>query len=40
MTSALLPIETQRLRLRTFDRSDLEAVMAYHALAEVQRYLD
>jgi RimJ/RimL family protein N-acetyltransferase len=40
MTSPVLPIETERLLLRTFDPSDLEAVMAYHALPEVQRYLD
>jgi RimJ/RimL family protein N-acetyltransferase len=40
MTSPLLPIETERLLLRTFDPGDLEAVMAYYALPEVQRYLD
>lgn len=40
MTSPTLPIETERLRLRTFEKRDLEAVMAYHALPEVQRYLD
>jgi RimJ/RimL family protein N-acetyltransferase len=40
MTSPVLPIETERLLLRTFDKADLEAVMAYHALPEVQRYLD
>jgi len=34
------PIETERLTLRNFQRSDLDAVMAYHALPEVQRYLD
>lgn len=35
-----LPIETQRLQLRQFQKSDLDAVMAYHALPDVQRYLD
>lgn len=34
------PIETERLVLRNFQKSDLDAVMAYHALPEVQRYLD
>ncbi|MDB5539364.1 MAG: N-acetyltransferase [Devosia sp.] len=34
------PIETARLALRNFQKSDLDAVMAYHALPEVQRYLD
>jgi RimJ/RimL family protein N-acetyltransferase len=34
------PIETERLILRNFQKSDLDAVMAYHALPEVQRYLD
>lgn len=34
------PIETERLILRNFQKSDLEAVMAYHALPDVQRYLD
>jgi RimJ/RimL family protein N-acetyltransferase len=40
MTPPVLPIETDRLLLRTFKRGDLESVMAYHALPEVQRYLD
>lgn len=35
-----LPIETERLNLRPFQKSDLDAMMAYHALPEVQRYLD
>ena len=35
-----LPIETERLLLRHFETTDLDAVMAYHALPEVQRYLD
>jgi RimJ/RimL family protein N-acetyltransferase len=40
MTAAHLPIGTERLILRPFDRTDLDAVMAYHALPDVQRYLD
>lgn len=40
MTSPDLPIETERLLLRAFERSDLDAMMAYHSLPEVQRYLD
>ncbi len=35
-----LAIKTERLTLRPFKKSDLEAMMAYHALPEVQRYLD
>lgn len=35
-----LPVETDRLQLRGFQKSDLDAMMAYHALPEVQRYLD
>lgn len=34
------PIETKRLLLRPFQKSDLDAVMVYHALPEVQRYLE
>jgi RimJ/RimL family protein N-acetyltransferase len=40
MTLPDFPIETKRLVLRPFQKSDLEAVMQYHALPEVQRYLD
>ena len=40
MTAPTLPIETDRLLLRAFEPGDLEAVMAYHALPEVQRYMD
>ena len=40
MTMPDFPIETERLILRNFQKSDLDAVMAYHALPEVQRYLD
>jgi len=40
MTSPVLPVETDRLILRPFERADLDAVMTYHALPEVQRYLD
>jgi RimJ/RimL family protein N-acetyltransferase len=35
-----LPIETERLLLRPFRRSDLDALMEYHVLPDVQRYLD
>ena len=40
MTSPDLPIYTDRLQLRAFEKSDLEGVMAYYSLPEVQRYLD
>jgi len=40
MTSPNLPIETDRLRLRTFEPADLDAVAGYYALPEHQRYLD
>lgn len=40
MSAPDLPVETERLMLRPFRKTDLEAVMAYHALPEVQRYLD
>jgi RimJ/RimL family protein N-acetyltransferase len=40
MTKSNLPIETERLVLRCFDRADLNAVIGYHALPDVQRYLD
>lgn len=39
MTNAGLPRETQRLRLRFFEPSDLDAISAYHLLPEAQRYL-
>jgi RimJ/RimL family protein N-acetyltransferase len=40
MTSPLLPIETERLILRTFTKNDIDAVADYHSLPDVQRYLD
>lgn len=40
MSAPDLPIDTQRLILRLFRETDLDAVIAYHALPEVQRYLD
>lgn len=40
MNAPDLPIETERLSLRYFEKSDLEGVLAYHSLPEVQRYLD
>jgi RimJ/RimL family protein N-acetyltransferase len=39
MTSPILPIQTERLILRTFERSDVEGLNAYHALPSVQRYV-
>ena len=39
MSSLNLPIHTDRLILRPFERSDLEALSAYHALPSVQRYV-
>jgi RimJ/RimL family protein N-acetyltransferase len=38
--TAALPIITERLVLRPFDRGDLEPVLDYHSLPDVQRYLD
>lgn len=35
-----LPIETDQLVLRRFRKTDLDALMSYHTLPEVQRYLD
>ena len=40
MAKSYLPIQTERLVLRCFERSDLNAVIGYHALPDVQRYLD
>jgi len=40
MTNNHLPIETDRLVLRTFELSDLDAVMTYVNQPDVQRYLD
>src|SRR3546814_7126214 len=39
MTSLILPIHTDRLTLRTFERGDIEGLCAYHALPSVQRYV-
>lgn len=39
MSSLSLPIETDRLILRTFERSDIDGLSAYHALPSVQRYV-
>ena len=39
MSSLSLPIETDRLILRTFERSDLDGLSAYHALPSMQRYV-
>jgi RimJ/RimL family protein N-acetyltransferase len=40
MTHSFLPIRTERLELRTLVPSDLDAVVSYYCLPEVQRYLD
>ena len=39
MTSLILPIQTDRLTLRTFERGDIDGLSAYHALPSVQRYV-
>lgn len=39
MSSFSLPIETDRLILRTFERSDLDGLAAYHTLPSMQRYV-
>jgi RimJ/RimL family protein N-acetyltransferase len=39
MPTLTLPLSTDRLVLRTFERSDIEALNAYHALPSVQRYV-
>ena len=38
MSSHSLPVETNRLVLRSFERRDIEALSQYHALPAVQRY--
>lgn len=40
MSLLRLPIETDHLRLRPFERSDVEAVSRYHTLPSVQRYIE
>jgi RimJ/RimL family protein N-acetyltransferase len=40
MASPDLPIITDRLELRHFEKSDLDDVIEYYSLPEVQRYLD
>lgn len=39
MTSLNFPLETAQLRLRPFERRDIDAVARYHLLPTVQRYL-
>ncbi len=39
MTSLKFPLETPQLRLRPFERRDIEAASRYHTLPNVQRYL-
>jgi RimJ/RimL family protein N-acetyltransferase len=38
MTNNNLPLETDRLILRSFERGDVDAVAAYHSLPSSQRY--
>jgi RimJ/RimL family protein N-acetyltransferase len=40
MTRRSITLSTGRLTLRPFARSDLEQVLSYYALPDVQRYLD
>ncbi len=40
MSSLRLPIETDHLLLRPFERSDVDAVRRYHTLPAVQRYVE
>lgn len=40
MANLTLPVETERLWLRVFQRDDLKALSDYYALPDVQRYLD
>jgi RimJ/RimL family protein N-acetyltransferase len=39
MSSLSFPVETDRLILRPFERSDLDGLCAYHTLPAVQRYV-
>lgn len=39
MTSHFLPVTTERLTLRPFERGDIDALSSYHALPSVQRYV-
>lgn len=39
MSSSVLPVQTDRLTLRTFERGDIEGLAAYHVLPSVQRYV-
>lgn len=39
MSSISLPIQTDRLTLRTFERADLEGLATYHTLPSLQRYV-
>jgi RimJ/RimL family protein N-acetyltransferase len=40
MTTVDLPIETERLVLRSFERGDLDELAVFYSLPEAQRYLD
>ncbi|MDF2797837.1 MAG: family N-acetyltransferase [Devosia sp.] len=39
MSSPSLPLQTDRMMLRTFERADLADLTAYHALPSMQRYV-
>ena len=39
MTSLSLPVKTDRLVLRPFERSDIDCLLAYHTLPSMQRYV-
>lgn len=39
MSAFSLPIETDRLELRTFERGDLDGLSAYHSLPSMQRFV-
>jgi len=40
MTASEMTIKTDRLIMRPFEKSDLDAVLSYYSLPDVQRYLD
>jgi RimJ/RimL family protein N-acetyltransferase len=40
MATLDLPVETERLTLRSFERGDLDELASFYSLPEAQRYLD